>query len=79
MSLLDKIYYFWEDVKYEQSALFYIIVAFLVMVFLGVALGLFALPIILACEFNSGYWLLLLFVTIPLCAGVICKLIDFVE
>ena len=79
MKLLDKIYYFWEDVRCEQSALFYIIATFLVMVFLGVALGLFALPIILACEFNSGYWFLLLFVTIPLCAGVICKLIEIVE
>ena len=79
MSLLDKIYYFWEDVKREQSALFYMIATFLVMVFLGVAIGLFALPIILACELNSGFWILLLLVTIPLGAGVFCKLIEIVE
>ena len=79
MSLLDKIYYFWEDIKREQSALFYMIVTFLVMVLLGVAIGLFAFPIILACEFNSGYWMLLLLVTIPLGVGVFCKLIEIVE
>lgn len=79
MSILDKIYYFWEDVKREQSALFYMIATFLVMVLLGVAIGLFALPIILACSFNSGYWLLLLLLTVPMCAGVFCKLIEIVE
>lgn len=79
MNLLDKIYYFWEDIKYEQSVLFYMITTFLVMVFLGVACGLFALPIILTCEFNSGCWMLLWLVTVPLGVGVFCKLIEIVE
>lgn len=79
MSLLDKIYYFWEDIKNEQSALFYMIATFLAMVLLCVAIGLFALPIILACSFNSGYWLLLLFITVPLSAGAISMLIEIVE
>ena len=79
MNLLDKIYYFWEDVKREQSVLFYMIATFLVMVLLGVAFGLFALPIVLACELNSGFWLLLFFVTVPLGVGAFCKLIEFIE
>lgn len=79
MKILDKIYYCWEDVKRDQSALFYMITTFLVIVFLGVAIGLFAFPIILACELNSGYWALLWLVTVPLGVGVFCKLIEIVE
>ena len=79
MKLSDRIYYFWEDVKREQSVLFYMIATFLVMVFLAVAIGLFALPIILACELNGGYWILLWLITGPLGVGVFCKLIELIE
>lgn len=79
MSLFDKIYYFWEDTKHEQSVLFYMIATFLVMVFLGIAFGLFGLPVALACYLNSGWWLLLLPIAIPLGVGVFCKLIEIVE
>ncbi len=79
MNLLNKIYYFWEDVKRQQTALYYMIATFLVIVALGICAGLLLLPVVLACLFAYGVWLILWIVTIPLCAGVICKLIEIVE
>ena len=78
MSLFDKIYYFWEDTKHEQSVLFYMIATFFVMVAAVMVVGLFALPIILACALG-WYWLFLWFITIPMIMGVISQLIDIVE
>lgn len=78
MKLLDKIYYFWEDEKRLQTTLYYMIATFLVMLSIAVCICLAALPIILASIF-TGYLLFLWIVTIPLCVGVICTLINIVE
>jgi amino acid transporter len=79
MSLFDKIYNFWEDEKRLGSVLFYMIATFLSMLAIGTIIGLFALPCVLASVFGNWIWLFLWFIAIPLCAGILCKLIEIVE
>lgn len=78
MGLLNKIYHFWENAKYLQTASYYMIVTFLVIMTIGICAGLLLLPVVLACLFTWG-WLFSWIITVPLCIGVICKLIEIVE
>lgn len=78
MSLLDKIYNFWSKNKRCSTVIYYMICTFLFMVTLGVCLGLFALPIILAGVF-TWHWLFSWLITIPLCIGAFAKFVEIVD
>lgn len=66
---------FWENEKYLGTPLFYMIATFLVLITACICIGLVVLPCFLTCIFNHWYWLLLWFLTIPLCIGDFALLI----
>ena len=79
MNILDKIYCFWEAIKRKQTALYYMISTFLIIVTICICAFLLLLPVVLACWLVSWVWFVLWIVDIPLLVGAICKLIEIIE
>ena len=66
--------------KYGRPVLYAAFTAFIIMVVIAICGSLFLGPLILAGIFNCGWPILLEFLTIPSCAGLIthvCRIYEF--
>lgn len=69
----------WKYHKRHETALYWMISVFLVMFITVFFLASLIVPFLLCAFLNCCWWLLLWFVTIPLNAGIIKIVFDFLD